>query len=211
MLLGPLLLAACGRGKAPAPLPSPTGVRPGTSVAYGFDTEGIGPIGAPFSVLAGAWRIQAQAGAPSPPAALCHPAPASTAAAMSLPSPAYADLTLSVSIEPLAAGAGTAGLRLRVQSNGEAYLIVANAGNGSVSIGIERGTRFTPLVRQAAPVQTGQWQELSAQARGTALTAFLNGRRVAQVSDSRFARGGIGLWAGVGAAVCFDNLMATGL
>lgn len=209
VLIAALIAAsACGGARRSTATATPA-VQPGTSVSFGFDVATPGPADGRYEVTGATWVIRPEPGAPSPPNALCRIDASGATSTVIVPSPEYADLTDSVSLEPLSAGGD--GLILRAQDASDFYLIQADSGAGTISIEVERSGERRVLARVPAAVKPNAWQELSAQMRGTVIAAFLNGRKVAEASDSIFSHGSIGLWSAPNASACFDNLMATGL
>jgi hypothetical protein len=184
-------------------------VAPGTSVSFGFDAATPGPAEGIGAVAGTAWVIRPEPAAPSQPNALCRIDPSADGATLLVSSPEYSDVTDSVSLEPL--GSGESGLVLHAQDRENYDLVTVDAAVGRITIGVARNGVRTILASVNASIRVGAWQELSAQVRAATITAFLNGRRVAQATDITFPRGAIGLWAAPGASACFDNLMATGL
>ncbi|HVC30922.1 MAG TPA: hypothetical protein VND24_07025 [Steroidobacteraceae bacterium] len=205
-----LFASACrGAGGQQTSRTATPAVPPGTSVGFGFDAATAGPAAGRYAVTGTLWALRPEAGAPSAPNAVCRVSPNASDATLLVASPNYADLTDSVSLKPLEAGGS--GLIVRARDARDYYLVAADAAAGTISIEVARNGTLHTLSRVDAPVQPNTWQELSAQVRGTEITAFLDGRGLAHAHDTAFASGGIGLWSAPGASACFDNLMATGL
>lgn len=91
--------------------------------------------------------------------------------------------------------------------SGDGYLLVSRFVDGRRE---PLGANWTPLeaVRQGQATNT-----LEVIAQGSLLTFLVNGEQVAQVTDTQFSRGDIGLYAGTfrepGAEVHFDSLVVT--
>ncbi|MGI8551116.1 MAG: family 16 glycoside hydrolase [Dehalococcoidia bacterium] len=194
----------------PSAAPS-AGIRPGTSVLFRFDTSTPGPVSEPFRVLSGSWTIESDPSAPTPPNVLCGKAAANAPAEITVPAPAFADLTYAVAFRLSGSGAGSIGLVFRRQNANSFYLVQAVPVSRSVVIGLQVGDLRRELNSALIPFPLGGWQEFSAQARGSNLSAFLNGQQVAQATDPTNSSGSIGLWIAAGGAACFDTVQATGL
>ena len=55
----------------------------------------------------------------------------------------------------------------------------------------------------------GVWHDLRVDVRGNAFVALLDGKQVVDVTDDRYATGGIGLWTKSDSVTCFDDVQVT--
>jgi hypothetical protein len=99
-----------------------------------------------------------------------------------------------------------------VDTNGTFTLKVSKHGTPAYT---ERGRRqltpprFTTLARGSAPFSPGTWHTLSLSVSGTTITAELDGKKVASLSDSSFTQGMPGIEVGGWYPAYFSNLEVT--
>jgi hypothetical protein len=122
----------------------------------------------------------------------------------------YTDLDLSVTAN-LVSGPDNAsyGLLFRVIDPGDAYVFEVFADGHARLDTIANGT-VTPLSTvwnvRGMRTGTGQSNDLRVVARGSLITCYVNGTQVGQLSDTRFAGGQVGLFAGMpGIDVAYTN------
>lgn len=192
---------------AAAPSASPA-ARPG-SWNFDADTAGSVPVGA--QVFGGQWAVRAEPDAPSPPNALCQTGQADFPA-IGLDSGPLTDLSMVTKFKPISGREDQAGgLIFHVQDKDNYYIVRANALEDNVIFFVYQNARRSQLKSAGAKVESGKWHELRVDVRGSAFTAFLDGKQVVEVTDDRFKRGGVGLWTKADSVTCFDDVQVTGV
>jgi len=120
-------------------------------------------------------------------------------------------LTARFRIEPEGQGVRAAGLVFRSVSSEDQYYAHFDSRNAQVIL--VRQSRTEPwheLARvRGVPIATGVWHDAKVECVGDRITAYLDGRRVAEATDGVFAAGRIGLRAGQG-RISFDRVRVQG-
>jgi hypothetical protein len=182
---------------------------PGKTSEWDFDTEPVGgpPTGA--TVFSGSWAVRAEAGAPSPPNALCQTGVAEFPA-LSLSETVYTDATIEASFKPISGRADqAAGTIFRIQDKDNYYIVRANALEDNVNIYKYVHGRRIFIKGANAKVSSNKWQQLGVEATGSRIRGSLNGQSLVEATDSTFKAGKIGLWAKADSVTCFDNVRVT--
>ena len=176
---------------------------------WSFDGDPDGSLPAGAAVFSGSWAIRAEPDAPSPPNALCQTGIAQFPA-LSFGEAAYGDVVLAVRFKPISGREDqAAGLIFRVQDKDNYYILRANALENNVNFYKYAGGRRTTIKEGAAPVASGQWQELRVEVAGNHFRGFLNGQPVVEASDDTYQAGQVGLWTKADSVTCFDEVEAT--
>lgn len=202
-----LPLAACS-----GPKPNPQSIprvdprtRPTTVAHWTFDADRTGgpPQGA--ETLSGTWVVQAEPSAPTQPNALCQTG-TTGASMLSLANTVYSDAVVTAHLKPSAdQQSPVGGLAFRAQDDKNAYLALVNTKDGKVSLQKYVNGQPSTIKEGQAQVQAGQWQEVRAELVGTRLRVFLNDKQVIEAADNTYKSGMVGLGAGPGATICFDD------
>jgi hypothetical protein len=186
-------------GQAPSPRAS----------EWTFDKDRVGGLPAGATVFGGRWVVRAEAGAPSPPNALCQTGSAEFPA-LSLSEIVYTDATIEASFKPISGREDqAAGIIFRIRDKNNYYIVRANALEGNVNIyKYVRGRRF--FIKGAnVKVSSSTWQRLGVEATGSRIRASLNAFPVVEAADETFKAGKIGLWTKADSVTCFDDVRVT--
>ncbi len=204
-----VVLTGCGGHKATVTY-RPADARPPTQPQrWTFDADTVGGLPPGMTVFSGSWAVRAEAGAPSPPNALCQTGTAEFPA-LSLSDVVYADVILTARVKPISGKTDqAAGLIARVQDRDNYYILRANALEGNVNLYKYAGGKRTALKEGTAPVPTGQWQELRLEVVGNRLRGFLGDQPVVETTDDTYKAGKVGLWTKADSVTCFDDVEAT--
>jgi hypothetical protein len=183
----------------------------GTRVQWSFDRDSSGAAPNGATVFGGIWLVRPEADAPSTPNALCQTGAAEfPAIVLSTESPR--DVAVTAKVIPIGGREDqAAGVIFRVRDHGNYYIARANALEGNVTLFRYVDGRRTQLAEGKVSVRSGVWQELRAEAVGTQLRAFFDGRLVAEARDDTFSIGGVGLWTKADSVTCFDDVVSTSL
>lgn len=176
---------------------------------WSFDGDRSGGLPTGARVFGGTWVVRAEAGAPSPPHALCQTATAPFPA-LALGDSIFSDVTVSTRFLPISGNEDrAAGIIFRVQDEDNFYIVRANALEDNVNIyKYVNGSRRS-IQEGSAKVVSGRWQELRVEVRGDAIRGYLNGVLVVEGRDDTFKAGKIGLWTKADSVTCFDDVKAT--
>jgi hypothetical protein len=189
-----------------APAPAATQPTSIASVRWTFDSDAPGSLPTGAQVFSGMWAVRAEAGAPSPPNALCQTGQAEFPA-LSLDSKSVADLTLTARFKPISGQEDQAGgLLFRIQDKDNYYILRANALENNVNFYKYAGGRRTGLTNGRATVPSGAWHELRVEVKGTGFRGFFNGQQVVEATDESYKTGGVGLWTKADSVTCFDDV-----
>ncbi len=178
----------------------------GPARQWTFDEEASGRLPTGAHVLSGTWVLRAEAGAPSPPNALCQTGRAEFPAVI-LGDDLYTNLIFSTWFKPISGREDqAAGLIFRIQDRDNYYILRSNALEGNVNLYKYDGGQRRLIKEGLASVRSGQWQELKVEAQGNRLRAYLNNQLVVQAEDDLFRAGRVGLWTKADSVTCFDNV-----
>ncbi len=204
-----------GAAGPPAPVAEVAGLTAGgQSRMWSFDADPEESVPPGTGVYGGRWVVRSVVGAPSAPNVLCQVGNGERPA-LSLGAAVYGDLAAAVYVN-LATGEldRAGGLLFRVQDRDNYYLLSAATREDNVGlVGLyEYVNGQRSLIREMpAPLSAGEWQELRVEAVGDQIAGFLNGQPVIQVVDTGFSSGTLGLWAGSGSVICFDEVTAASI
>ena len=174
-----------------------------------FDYVRVGDLPPAADVFSGGWAVRVEAGAPSPPNALCQTGIADYPA-LTLSNSVYSDLSLSAQVKPISGFIDrAAGLILRDQDHGNYYVLRADALQKNVILFKYAGGKRSTIKEGPAPVAVGTWQVLRVDAVGTHLRGFLNEQLVVDATDATYPAGKIGLWTKADSVTCFDNVVVS--
>jgi len=205
-----VLAAGCGGGSGTATVRYSPGP-PAPAETFSFDQEPAGKVPVGAAVFSGSWQLRQEAGAPSPPNALCQTATAEFPA-VQIGDGVFTDVTVSVRVKPISGTQDQAGgVILRVQDAGNYYILRANALEGNVNLYRYVGGQRSDIKDGPAEVSAGRWHELRAVARGRHLQGFFDGRMVVEADDDTFKAGKVGLWTKSDSVTCFDDFAAAGV
>ena len=200
----------CGQGSPSSTSSSsnPTATA-GSLSTFDFHAEKEGTTPPDAIIFSGQWQVQKEAGAPSPPNALCQVGSA-TYPAVQLGSIVYTDLMASVGFKPISGKSDqAAGIIFRIQDKNNFYILRANALENNVNLyKFSNGDRST-IKESSVPVKTGEWQTLRVEVKGTRIRGFLNDQMVLEADDSSFSAGYVGLWTKSDSVSCFDDFKIT--
>jgi len=137
---------------------------------WNFDREPVGRAPARATVFSGNWAVPAEAGAPSPPNALCQTGVAEFPA-LSL-SEVYADATVEASFTPISGNEDrAAGIISRIQDTDNYYIVRAKALDNNLTIyKFVRGRRIV-IKGTKAKVSSNKWQQLGVEVTGSRIVA----------------------------------------
>jgi Domain of Unknown Function (DUF1080) len=182
---------------------------PGKTSEWNFDGDPVGGLPGGATVFSGKWAVRAEAGAPSPPNALCQTGNAEFPA-LSLSETIYTDATVEASFKPISGrGDQAAGIIFRIQDKDNYYILRANALEDNVNIyKYVRGRRIF-ITGANAKVSSNKWHRLGVEVTGSRIRGSLNGQPMVETSDGAFRAGKIGLWTKADSVTCFDNIKVT--
>ena len=182
---------------------------PGKTSEWNFDKEPIGRAPARATVFSGNWAVRAEAGAPSPPNALCQTGVAEFPA-LSLSESVYTDATVEASFKPISGHEDqAAGIIFRIQDKDNYYIARANALEDNLNIYKFIHGRRIFIKGANAKVSSNKWQQLGVEVTGSRIRGSLNGQPLVEASDDTFRAGKIGLWTKADSVTCFDNIRVT--
>ena len=178
----------------------------GKTSEWNFDKDPVGGLPGGATVFSGKWAVRAEAGAPSPPNALCQTGNAEFPA-LSLSETIYTDATVEASFKAISGREDqAAGIIFRIQDKDNYYILRANALEDNVNIyKYVRGRRI--FIKGAnAKVSSHKWHRLGVEVTGSRIRGALNGQPMVETSDGTFRAGKIGLWTKADSVTCFDNI-----
>jgi len=176
------------------------------AVQWNFDDIATGKLPAGAEVFTGSWSVRAEQGAPSAPNALCQSGVADYPAIV-LGNKVYTDIMASIAFKPISGKEDqAAGIIFRVQDRDNYYILRANALEDNVIIFKYVKGRRSSIKEGSVKVSPGVWQELRVEVTGSLIRGYLNGRLVAEATDSTFKSGKAGLWTKADSQTCFDNV-----
>lgn len=176
---------------------------------FSFDQDPAGKAPRNAAVFSGSWQVRPEAGAPSPPYALCQTGTAEFPA-VQLGDGVFTDVSVSVRFKPISGKQDQAGgVIFRVQDAGNYYILRANALEGNVNLYRYVGGQRSDIKAGSAQVTAGTWHELRAVARGRHLQGYFDGRLAVAADDDTFKAGKVGLWTKSDSVTCFDDFAAT--
>jgi hypothetical protein len=181
----------------------------GKTSEWTFDKDPVGGLPAGATVFSGSWAVRAEAGAPSPPNALCQTGVAEFPA-LSLSETPYADAIIEASFKPISGREDqAAGIIFRIQDKDNYYILRANALEDNLNIyKYVRGRRIF-IKGTNAKVSSNKWQQLGVEVTGSRIRSSLNGQPMVEATDDTFKAGKIGLWTKADSVTCFDNVRVT--
>lgn len=181
----------------------------GKTSEWNFDTEPVGGLPARATVFSGSWGVRAEAGAPSPPNALCQTGVAEFPA-LSLSEDIYTDATIEANFKPISGREDqAAGIIFRIQDRDNYYIVRANALEDNVNIyKFVHGRRI--FIKGAnAKVSSNRWQQLGVEVTRSRIRGSLNGQPMVEATEGTFRAGKIGLWTKADSVTCFNNVRVT--
>jgi hypothetical protein len=122
------------------------------------------------------------------------------------PNGPYEDVQVSVRFKPITGKEDASGGIVFRFSERRYYLIRANALENNFRLYYYDGGRRMITSATTEPPTLGQWHRLQVAVQGEHIQGWLNGRRLIEYRDSRFARGRIGLWTKADSVTAFDEL-----
>jgi hypothetical protein len=182
---------------------------PGQTSEWNFDRDPLGGLPAGATVFSGRWTVRAEAGAPSPPNALCQTGSAKFPA-LSLSETVYTDASIETSFKPISGREDqAAGIIFRIQDKSNYYIVRANALEENVNIyKYVRGRRIF-IKGTNAKVSSNTWQQLGVEVTGSRIRGSLNRQPMVEATDDTFKAGKMGLWTKADSVTCFDNVRVT--
>jgi 3-keto-disaccharide hydrolase len=214
------------RKKAPTPTPTetptPTATPTPESKVWNFDEDKSGGPAAGWKTQVGDWVVEGDPTAPSQPNAyglpggwmrqlnaLAHGLNYSLLTILDDPTE-YADFTLEASIKPVKGRFDcSGGIIFRYADPGDFYLL--SAGCPSDYFTLTRVTKGAPdvLTQKVVPTDQGNWYKIKVEAIGDHFSCFDNDKMIFDFTDSKIAKGRIGLWAANDSQAEFDNVTLT--
>jgi hypothetical protein len=210
-------VSAASSSNAPAPKRSPSSA---SSAAFDEDPAGAAPRGFEFARTGagaqGAWRVIADANAPSAPNVLAQldtdatngRFPVAVTAASFGP-----DVRVAVRCKMVSGKVDRAcGLVARYRDDGNYYVTRANALEGNVRLYKVEGGRRKEFASFEGPVQSDTWHSLELRIQGDVLEVHWNGQKVLSHRDATFPdRGRVGVWTKADSVTHFDDLSVEAL
>jgi hypothetical protein len=202
-----LALAALLAGCEGTPVVTYSSAAPtAASATWSFDQDAVGRAPPGADAFAGQWAVRAEADSPSRPNALCQTGTA-TFPAIALSSAVYGDVTITVRFKPITGREDqAAGIIFRVQDKDNYYILRANALESNVNFYKYASGQRSGITEGKAQVGAGQWQELRVEIAGDRMRGFLDGKLVAEATDTTYKAGRIGLWTKADSVTCFDDV-----
>lgn len=174
---------------------------------WSFDETSAGALPPAFMPVLGAWAVQPDPTAPTPPHVLVQRARFRTGLHFPrclIGGVRAADLIAEVAFKPLAGDNDQAGgLMVRVQDAENYYVFRANLLDDLALFKATEGTRRALGRFQA---RDEGWQRLRVEARGRDIRCYWNDRLVIEAEDATPVAGGIGLWTIADSVSAFDDL-----
>lgn len=157
-------------------------------------------------VFKGTWEVWADLVESAQYYVLCQTGYADYAA-IALNDKIYGDVTVSTLFKPVSGKQDqAAGIIFRIQDTKNYYILRASALKNSVGIYKYVMGNLSLIKEVSINVLTGEWQELSVEAKGNKIRGFLNGKRVVDAQDDTFVSGKVGLWTKADSVSCFHEV-----
>jgi len=116
-----------------------------------------------------------------------------------------------VKLQPIAGKEDASGGIVFRFADGRYYVVRANALEGNFRLYVyERGRRQIATAR-VTPPRLGAWHEMRVIAVADRIQAWLDGTRLLEHRDARFAAGRVGLWTKADSITAFDDLSIRGV
>lgn len=205
------LAGACAlRGVRPTPAAEAAGLTLPAGASeehFDFETAGIER----WTTVAGRWAVEDMANAPSGKRVLVQREVRNEFNVIVAPPGPYTALDVSVKLEPIAGREDASGGIVFRFADGRYYVVRANALEGNFRLyGYEGGRRQLATAR-VTPPRLGAWHEVRVIAVGDRIEAWLDGVRLLEHRDARFAAGRVGLWTKADSITAFDDLSIRGV
>jgi len=193
------------------------------SQEWDFDSDAVGKapvewrIASPSPVNGkSAWTVAVDPSAPTPPNVFSLSVPEGADGGYNLAMVeriAVKDLDLSVKVK---ANGGKAdqggGVIWRCKDEKNYYVCRFNPLEGNYRVYKVVDGKRTQLQSADVSTDSGKWYTLRAVMTGTAITCYLDGKKLLEASDDTFKGAGmVGVWTKADAATSFDNLVAAPL
>ena len=174
---------------------------------FDFETAGVER----WTTVAGRWAVEDMAGAPSGGRVLVQRETRNEFNVVVAPPGPYTAVDVSVKLQPIAGKEDASGGIVFRFADGRYYVVRANALEGNFRLYVyERGRRQLASAR-ITPPRLGAWHDLRVIAMGDRMQAWLDGTRLLEHRDARFAAGRVGLWTKADSITAFDDLSIRGV
>ncbi len=206
----------------PAPTVTPTTIpTPGLEVkTWNFDLDQAHQLASGWEVVSGDWQVLPDPTAPSRPNTFGLPAGrlftslihglGSNSIALLKNSTEYTDLTLQVELKPVMGYLDcSGGVVLRYVNPENFYVVSVGCPSDYFQlIRMFKGKR--EVVRQkVVATDQGNWYKIKIEVQGNRFVAYEDNEMVLDATDSKIARGRVGLWAANDSQARFDNFALT--
>lgn len=178
----------------PSPTPSPTQPPSGSTIfSDSFEADGLGNAPTGWTITSGAWMVEADSSSGSGAQALRQITSPEASSYLSAGSSAWTDYTLTAQIKPASGSGlfGTYNLMGRYQGVNDHYSLILKNGD-EWWLGYKQSGVWNTLAAGTFSYQASQWYTLSLTFSGSKITASINGKVLASVSDGTFSHGAIG-------------------
>jgi hypothetical protein len=211
--------------KAPTPTPTPTETPTATPTpeakVWNFDGDKANVIAKGWSASEGNWIVMPDATAPSPPntyglpagrmiGSILHGLNYNLFTVQNDPTE-YGDFKLEVDFK---AKKGyfdcSGGLVFRYANAQNFYVLGAGCPSDNFALYREyKGAEPEMLKQTVTPIDEGTWYRLKVIAEGNNLACYLNDKLILDMTDSKIAKGRVGMWAKDDSQAHFDNFSIT--
>lgn len=174
---------------------------------FDFETSGVER----WTTVAGRWTVEDMAGAPSGKRVLVQREVRNEFNVIVAPPGPYTALDVSVKLEPIAGKEDASGGIVFRFADGRYYVVRANALEGNFRLYVYEGGRRQLASARVTPPRLGAWHEVRVIAVGDRIQAWLDGVRLLEHRDTRFAAGRVGLWTKADSITAFDDLSIRGV
>lgn len=205
------LVGACalrgGRPTAAVEAAEPMLPAGATEERFDFETAGLER----WTTVAGRWTVEDMAGAPSGKNVLVQREAGNEFNVIVAPPGPYTAVDISVKLKPIAGKQDASGGIVFRFGDGKYYVVRANALEDNFRLYVyERGRRQIATAR-VTPPRLGAWHDVRVIAVGDQIQAWLDGTRLLEHRDARFAAGRVGLWTKADSITAFDDLSIRGV
>jgi len=208
--LAALLGAGALHGARPAraaeapELALPSGAR---EERFDFETGGVDG----WITVAGRWTVEDMAGAPSGARVLVQREVRSEFNVIVAPPGPYTAVDVSMKLRPIAGKEDASGGIVFRFADARYYVVRANALEGNFRLYVYEGGRRQLASARVTPPRLGAWHDMRVIAVGDRMQAWLDGTRLLEHRDARFAAGRVGLWTKADSITVFDDLSIRGV
>lgn len=178
----------------PTPTPTPTQPPSGSTLfSDSFESDSLGSAPTGWTLTSGTWMVEADSSSGSGSQALRQITSPEASSYLSAGSPGWTDYTLFAQVKPANGSGlnGTYNLMGRYTDANNHYSLILKNGD-EWWLGYKQGGNWTTLANGTFAYNASQWYTFALSFSGSHITASINGKVLASVTDSTFSHGAIG-------------------